>query len=88
MCKVTKHVTCIPICFWQLKLQEIVDEFESIKSEIPPVVQLCMRPLVGRVEDTILPGLTMITWASMNFDKFLNDVTDAVEELKVFTKKV
>ena len=30
----------------------------------------------------------MISWASMNFDKFLNDVIQSVEELKVFTKKV
>ena len=77
-----------PVFLLQRKLQETLDEFEKIKLEIPAVVQPCMRPLINRVENAIMPGLTLITWSSMNFNKFLQDLTESVEELKIFTKKV
>ncbi|XP_076815353.1 dynein axonemal heavy chain 5-like isoform X1 [Clavelina lepadiformis] len=72
----------------QRKLQETLDEFESIKEGIPSIIQPCLKPLIGRVEETILPGLTMLTWASMNFDKFIANVCSSLEDLKIFTKKV
>uniref|UniRef100_H2XPC8 AAA+ ATPase domain-containing protein n=1 Tax=Ciona intestinalis TaxID=7719 RepID=H2XPC8_CIOIN len=72
----------------QRKLQDLIDDFEKTKQNIPLIMQQCMKPLVSRVEDAIIPGLTLLNWASMNFENFIEDVSNALEKLKMFNKKI
>lgn len=65
-----------------------MDDFERTKESIPWIAEPCMKPFLSRVEDAIAPGLTMLTWASMNIYKFIEDVKKALDDLKIFTKKV
>jgi len=55
---------------------------------MPSIAEACMKPMLGRVEAAITPGLTLLTWSSMNIEKFIADVQRALTELKNFTKKV
>jgi len=47
-----------------------------------------MKPLVVRVEDSIKKGLTMINWNSLNIEKYIKSVYDAMHELKILIKRV
>ena len=36
----------------------------------------------------MLPGLTQITWSSMNFSNFINTVSQKINEFRLFLKQV
>ena len=42
--------------------------------DIPEIVLPLMKPFINKVEDTIKPGLTMLSWTSLNIEacEFLN----------------
>lgn len=66
----------------------MLKEFDEIRDSIQPIMFSCMRPLIVRVEEAIKPGLTLISWSSLNFDKYMDDVDKALQFLKNFSKKV
>ena len=51
-----------------MKLSEILATYEKRKSEISEIIMPLMKPFLSRVDDTIKPGFTMLTWSSLNTD--------------------
>lgn len=51
-----------------MKLSEILATYERRKSEISEIILPLMKPFLGRVDEAIKPGFTMLTWSSLNAD--------------------
>ena len=52
---------------------ELLQEYTKVVGDIPEIVLPLMKPFISKVEDTIKPGLTMLSWTSLNIEgcKFL-----------------
>ncbi|XP_032818620.1 dynein axonemal heavy chain 5-like isoform X1 [Petromyzon marinus] len=70
------------------RLLEALQEYTQAVSSIPPILQPLMTPCVALVEDAILPGLTIISWTSLNIDTYIEEIQAAVVQLKQTTKQV
>lgn len=55
------------------RLVELLQEYTKVVGDIPEIVLPLMKPFISKVEDTIKPGLTMLSWTSLNIEgcKFL-----------------
>lgn len=55
------------------RLVELLQEYSKVVGDIPEIVLPLMKPFINKVEDTIKPGLTMLSWTSLNIEgcKFL-----------------
>ena len=47
-------------------LTEMLDEYERIKQEVPATIAPMMKPFIHRVDDALAPGLSKLSWASLN----------------------
>ncbi|KAM6900105.1 dynein axonemal heavy chain 5 [Xenentodon cancila] len=63
------------------RLLELLQEYRSAVSRIPPLLLPVMEPLISRVEVALSPGLTRLSWNSLIIDAFLDGVYVALEEL-------
>ena len=43
---------------------------------------------LNQVDKAMLPGLTLITWSSMNFSNFANTIRQKIDEFRLFLKQV
>ena len=50
------------------RLVEILQEYSKVVGDIPEIVLPLMKPFINKVEDTIKPGLTMLSWTSLNIE--------------------
>ncbi|XP_041823849.1 dynein heavy chain 5, axonemal [Melanotaenia boesemani] len=64
------------------RLIELLQVYSSTISRIPPLILPVIQPFIGRVEVALLPGLTMLSWTSLNADAFVDDVYEALKELE------
>ena len=79
----------ICLCYlFQNDLEVMILTFESITSGISPLLLPLMKPFVARVEEKIGAGLTVINWNSLNIEKFMQDVYQSMDELKLIIKRV
>ncbi|KAJ8315371.1 LOW QUALITY PROTEIN: hypothetical protein KUTeg_007521 [Tegillarca granosa] len=70
-----------------VSLREMLSEYERIVSEIPQVLLPLMKPYRDHVEESLLPGLTSLTWMSINrnyevmssLEKLSKTVTDILD---------
>ncbi|XP_076808265.1 dynein axonemal heavy chain 5-like [Clavelina lepadiformis] len=69
-------------------LNEMIVSFEKMTDGISPLMTPLLKPFVVRVEDKITSGLTVINWNSLNIEKFIEDVYEAMNELKLITKRI
>nr|XP_039256499.1 dynein heavy chain 5, axonemal-like [Styela clava] len=72
----------------QVDLQEMLKAFDNTVASIQPLLVPLMKPFVARVEDALSPGLTIINWNSLNIDKYIKDVYEAMNELKILIKRI
>ena len=49
-------------------LHEMLQEYKAILDSISPVVMPLMKPYKAKVEDELNPGMTSLTWMSLNVD--------------------
>uniref|UniRef100_A0A671S0V1 Dynein heavy chain 5, axonemal-like n=1 Tax=Sinocyclocheilus anshuiensis TaxID=1608454 RepID=A0A671S0V1_9TELE len=54
-------------------------------SKIQPAFEQLLMPHVAKVDEAILPGLTSLSWTSLNIEKYLNRITTALGERLHFT---
>uniref|UniRef100_A0A8C3CTQ3 Dynein axonemal heavy chain 5 n=1 Tax=Cairina moschata TaxID=8855 RepID=A0A8C3CTQ3_CAIMO len=57
-------------------LQMILAEYERIKLKIQHPIEQLMIPWLANVDDAIQPGLILLTWTSLNIEKYINTVFD------------
>lgn len=56
-----------------------------MRSKIQPAFEQLLMPHVAKVDEAILPGLTSLSWTSLNIEKYLNRITTALGERLHFT---
>ena len=66
----------------------MIKDFESTVESFNPILSPLLRPLVVRVEEKFLVGLTIINWNSLNIEDFIKDVYVVLNELKLIWKRV
>ncbi|XP_078614020.1 dynein axonemal heavy chain 5-like isoform X3 [Branchiostoma floridae x Branchiostoma japonicum] len=70
-----------------IALKEVLHEFEGIVARIPNVLLPLMRPFINHVEEAVQPGLTMLTWTSVNIDTYIGNIYKALNNLELLTKQ-
>ncbi|XP_028415244.1 dynein heavy chain 5, axonemal-like [Dendronephthya gigantea] len=70
------------------RLVELLQEYSKVVGDIPEIVLPLMKPFINKVEDTIKPGLTMLSWTSMNIEGFIDNIQNSLGGLKRLSKEV
>ncbi|KAK2859784.1 hypothetical protein Q5P01_004404 [Channa striata] len=68
------------------RLLELLRDYSSVVDRIPPLLHPLMQPLIGRVDTALSPGLTTLSWKSLNTDGFIDSVYLALKELDQVAK--
>ncbi|XP_072235160.1 dynein axonemal heavy chain 5-like [Leuresthes tenuis] len=68
------------------RLLDLLQDYSSAVSRVPPLLLPVMQPFVSRVEAALSPGLTTLSWASLNTDAFIQGVYGALKELDQVAK--
>ncbi|XP_043921456.1 dynein axonemal heavy chain 5-like [Protopterus annectens] len=71
----------------ETKLKNLLQDYQTVVNNIPALLQPLMKPFIGRVEDALTPGLMMLTWTSLNIDKFVESVYTTVRDLQQLVKE-
>uniref|UniRef100_A0A8C0FTI7 Dynein axonemal heavy chain 5 n=1 Tax=Bubo bubo TaxID=30461 RepID=A0A8C0FTI7_BUBBB len=58
------------LCLFQMMLAE----YKRIKLKIQHPIERLMAPQLANVDDAIQPGLMLLTWTSLNIEKYINTV--------------
>ncbi|XP_002666734.3 dynein axonemal heavy chain 5 [Danio rerio] len=73
---------------YRYKLQMMLKEFHAVVKKIPGVLKSPMKPFIRSVETALSPGLTILSWTSLNIDYFIGCVYKALQELEQVLKVV
>ncbi|KAJ8385596.1 hypothetical protein AAFF_G00184580 [Aldrovandia affinis] len=65
-----------------VRLQEMLQDFQQAQSVIPALLLPLMQPFITRVEDALSPGLTLLSWTSLNTERFMKNVYSTLQELE------
>ncbi|XP_045900393.1 dynein axonemal heavy chain 5 [Micropterus dolomieu] len=68
------------------RLLELLQDYTSVVDRIPPFLFPLMQPFIGRVEASLSPGLTTLSWTALNTDAFIERVYLALKELDQVSK--
>uniref|UniRef100_H3AFE6 Dynein axonemal heavy chain 5 n=1 Tax=Latimeria chalumnae TaxID=7897 RepID=H3AFE6_LATCH len=72
----------------QIRLKSFLEDYQKVVNGIPIVLQPLMKPFIGRIEDALSPGLTMLSWTSLNIEKFIENVYSSLREVEQVIKEV
>ncbi|KAL7522596.1 hypothetical protein ACHAWX_007291 [Stephanocyclus meneghinianus] len=64
------------------QLNWALTEYDRIVSEIIPVTAMVLRPHFKDMEWKLRPGMTTLTWTSLNIDPFINHVHTGLNKLQ------
>ncbi|XP_054621741.1 dynein axonemal heavy chain 5 isoform X3 [Dunckerocampus dactyliophorus] len=68
------------------RLQDLLQDYSQVLGRIPSLLRPLMQPFVGRVEASLSPGLTTLSWAALHTDTFIEGAYMALAELDQITK--
>ncbi|XP_068199657.1 dynein axonemal heavy chain 5 isoform X2 [Antennarius striatus] len=68
------------------RLQDLLQDYSSAVSRIPPPLVPLMQPYVRRVEVALSPGVTTLSWTALHTDPFLDGVYEALRDLDQVSK--
>uniref|UniRef100_A0A8C7LTV9 Dynein, axonemal, heavy chain 5 n=1 Tax=Oncorhynchus kisutch TaxID=8019 RepID=A0A8C7LTV9_ONCKI len=64
------------------RLQEMLQDFEAVLSRIPPILLPLMQPFIRHVENSLSPGLTTLSWTSLNTDRCESSLLSSLDSLR------
>ncbi|XP_061445335.1 dynein axonemal heavy chain 5 isoform X5 [Rhineura floridana] len=70
------------------KLQMMMAEYKRVKSKIQAPLHVLMAPHLAKVDDAIQPGMTTLTWTSLNIEKYLHNILDKLADLELLLDQV
>ncbi|XP_007895756.2 dynein axonemal heavy chain 5 [Callorhinchus milii] len=71
-----------------LSIQELLNDYQNVVNNIPSITKPMMKYFIGQVDEALLPGLTMLSWTSLNIDRFIKCVYSSLTELEHLVKQV
>ncbi|XP_063956179.1 dynein axonemal heavy chain 8-like [Lytechinus pictus] len=69
-------------------LKAILEENAAVRAKIGPIFQQLMMSHTRKVDIAIQPGLTMLTWTSLNLDAYFMSIKEALRNLSLLIKQV
>ncbi|XP_072165822.1 dynein axonemal heavy chain 8-like [Diadema setosum] len=69
-------------------LKAILEENAAARAQISPIFQQLMAPHTRKVDIAIQPGLTMLTWTSLNLEAYFSNMRAALTDLSLLIKQV
>ncbi|KAM8731517.1 dynein axonemal heavy chain 5 [Acanthopagrus schlegelii] len=68
------------------RLLDLLQDYSSVVSRIPPALLPLMQPFTVRVEAALSPGLTTLSWTALNTDAFIENVYVVLKDLDQVSK--
>ncbi|XP_027744232.1 dynein heavy chain 5, axonemal isoform X6 [Empidonax traillii] len=69
-------------------LHVMLAEYKRIKMKIQHPIEQLMVPRLANVDDAIQPGLMLLTWTSLDIEKYINTVFHKLAELELLLDRV
>ncbi|XP_078698147.1 dynein axonemal heavy chain 5-like [Branchiostoma floridae x Branchiostoma belcheri] len=69
-------------------LNELLSDYKKLTDSITPILQPLMKPVIGQIDDAIKPGLTMLSWTSLNIKQYIGEVYKVMEKVELLVKQV
>ena len=69
-------------------MQHAIGEYDRVRGKISELYSHLMVPHLNKVDEVIGPGLTIITWTSVNIQGYVDAVYKAVAELELLVDRV
>ncbi|XP_023932850.1 dynein heavy chain 8, axonemal [Lingula anatina] len=73
---------------YQEKMQLLLEENEKIRGQIPSIFLPLMDAVLKKVDNAIRPGLTILTWTSLNLDQYFDHIQTSLRELRLLIKQI
>uniref|UniRef100_A0A6I8N0V6 Dynein axonemal heavy chain 5 n=1 Tax=Ornithorhynchus anatinus TaxID=9258 RepID=A0A6I8N0V6_ORNAN len=70
----------------QMNLQHFLVNYRSFSNGVPLLLKPLIKPFLGQIEKALSPGLTQLSWTSLNIDQFIERVHHCQEEVKQIVK--
>nr|XP_033786541.1 dynein heavy chain 5, axonemal-like [Geotrypetes seraphini] len=70
----------------QIELQDMLHDYQIFESSIPAMLKPLIKPFIGQIEEAFTPGLTQLSWTSLNTEKFIEDVYSSLREVEQLVK--
>ena len=64
-------------------MQTLVQRNKEVRNKIPENLVPLMVPQCEKVDDMLSPGLTLLSWASLNLEHFSDSVTASLDSLEL-----
>ncbi|GCB62029.1 hypothetical protein scyTo_0004191, partial [Scyliorhinus torazame] len=71
-----------------LSIQELLSNYQNVVNNIPTMIRPLMKPFISQVDEALIPGLTILSWTSLNIGRFIESVYSSLTELKHMVKQV
>ncbi|CAF0729412.1 unnamed protein product, partial [Didymodactylos carnosus] len=68
-------------------LMGLLEKNKQLREKIKLPFELLLQPKIHRLNDIIKPGLTTLTWASLNIDDYVRSVRDALSEFDLILER-
>ncbi|XP_033097186.1 dynein heavy chain 5, axonemal-like, partial [Anneissia japonica] len=69
-------------------LKSLLEENVALRAEIPSIFQAVMAPHLKKVDLIIQPGLTVLSWTSLNIEAYFHSIRKALRDLALLVKEV
>ncbi|CAF3729197.1 unnamed protein product [Adineta steineri] len=69
-------------------LTQLVEKNKQLRENIKQPFEALLAPKIHRLNDTMKPGLTSITWTSLTIDDFVNTVNSALDEFSLILERM
>ncbi|XP_062548437.1 dynein axonemal heavy chain 8 [Armigeres subalbatus] len=70
------------------RVKDLLKRNNEVRLQIPIIFLPLMRTMLIRLERIFLPGLTVVTWMSMNLKDYINQVDQVLTMVEQFVKEV
>ncbi|CAH1269411.1 DNAH5 [Branchiostoma lanceolatum] len=70
------------------KLQLMLEENNRVRGQVPSAFQELIKPHLAKVDRILEPGLTMLSWTSINIDAYIEDVYAGIGVLELLITRV
>eukprot|EP00118_Oscarella_pearsei_P013119 m.101516 g.101516 ORF g.101516 m.101516 type:complete len:4701 (+) comp37133_c1_seq2:73-14175(+) len=70
------------------KLILILRENRRVRKKVQPVFERLMTPHLAKVDQAIEPGLSVLTWSSLNVDSFVAGISSSLQELELLIDQI
>uniref|UniRef100_G1SYW3 Dynein axonemal heavy chain 5 n=1 Tax=Oryctolagus cuniculus TaxID=9986 RepID=G1SYW3_RABIT len=69
-------------------MKMMLAEYKRVKSKMPRTIEQLMVPHLAKVDEALQPGLTALTWTSLNIETYLENAFAKIKDLELLLDRV